>query len=199
MHYRLREVLTSGLWLLFIGVALTGCAGMEDTPKTAAGGAVIGGMNFKNSPGDVVGELAGGLAGGKIGKALEHKQRGYEDTSKAYNYDASKKKTVIRVEKVDIDPPSLRPGERVNLVVQYVVLAPDPNQVVTVTERWNINRGSQVAGSPVNTVQRESGTWSSAIPITLSRKAEGGSYRATVNIEVGDEASTSTKAFTVKQ
>lgn len=204
MPYRLRKMLAAGVCLLLVLTAFSGCATLEENPRTttgaavgAVGGAVIGGVAFKSTTGAVVGGLLGGLAGGLIGNAMENKRRSYDETSRDYNYNPAQG-TVIRIEKVDIDPASVRPGERVNLIVQYALLTPDPNQTVTVNERWNLNRGNQFAGNPVNTVQRESGTWASAIPVMLPRNAAPGTYRATVTIEVGDEARNNTKTFTVR-
>jgi hypothetical protein len=194
--------------LVLVSSALAGCVAVEDTikerPKTAAGaaagvagGALIGGLAFQSVTGAVVGGLIGGLAGGLVGNALEVKKEDYRGTVDDYNYTSSQG-TVIRIEDTEVEPGRVRSGERVNLVTHYALLTPSPDQPVKVTERWKITRGGQVVGTPVLTVQRQAGTWASAIPITLPSSAQAGEYSVAVTVEAAGAHDSEATTFTVR-
>jgi hypothetical protein len=89
-------------------------------------------------------------------------------------------------------------GERVNLITHYALLTPTPDQPLTVTERWDIRRGKELTGNPVLTIQREDGTWASAIPVTLPTSARNGTYRVVVAVEGGGSRDTAETSFRVR-
>jgi hypothetical protein len=152
---------------------------------------------FKSAGGTVAGGLLGGLAGGLIGNTLEAQSKDRAATVQDYHY-TSTQGTVVRIEKAAVEPAAMRPGKRVNLIVHYALLTPQPDQRVTVTERWDITRGKEVAGNPVHTVQRQGGTWGSAMPITLPTTAESGKYRVALTLEAGGSRDTAELRFTVR-
>jgi hypothetical protein len=145
----------------------------------------------------VAGGLLGGLAGGLIGNTLETQSKDRAATVQDYHY-TSTQGTVVQIEKVKVEPAAIRPGARVNLIVHYALLTPQPDQRVTVTERWDITRGKEVAGNPVHTVQRQGGTWGSAMPITLPTTARSGKYRVALTLEAGGSRDTAELRFTVR-
>lgn len=208
MRKVLQQGLAVGVCLALALSALAGCAtveeAIEDNPKTAvgaaagtAGGALIGGLVFKSATGAVVGGLLGGLAGGLIGNAMESKAQDYPGTAEDYHY-TSAQGTVVRIEEADVEPSRVQQGERVNLTTQYALLLPNPNQEVTVTERWEITRDGQLVGNPVLTVQRQAGTWASAIPMTLPATARAGEYRVAVTVEAAGMRDREATTFTVR-
>ena len=169
MQKDIRQVLALGLCCILILGSFVGCATVEETvqerPKTTigaaagvAGGALLGGLIFKSAGGAIIGGLLGGLAGGLIGNAMESQAKDRTATAQEYGYSPSQG-TVTRVEKVEVEPASVRPGEQVNLIAHYALLTPNPDQPVTVVERWDIRRGNERVGNPVLTVQRQDGTW----------------------------------------
>jgi hypothetical protein len=132
-----------------------------------------------------------------IGNAMESQAKDHTATVQEYGYSPSQG-TVTRVEKVEVEPASVRPGEQVNLIAHYALLTPNPDQPVTVVERWGIRRGNERVGNPVLTVQRQDGTWASAIPITLPTTAKAGTYRVAVTVEAGGKRSNAETSFTVQ-
>jgi outer membrane lipoprotein SlyB len=203
-----RKILALG-WCCMLALALfVSCATVEEpvknNPKTVvgtaagtAGGALLGGVLFKSTGGAVVGSLLGGLAGGLIGNTLETQSKDRATTVQDYNY-ASTQGTVVQIEKVEAEPISIRAGEKVNLIARYALLTPQPGQKVTVTERWDITRGKELAGNPVHTVQRQGGTWGSAIPITLHTTARSGNYHVALTLEAGGSRDTAELSFNVR-
>jgi hypothetical protein len=59
-------------------------------------------------------------------------------------------------------------------------------------------RGGQIVGNPVHTVQHESGTWATTIPVTLTATANNDTYRVAVIIEAGEHSDSATTTFTVR-
>jgi len=196
------------LCVALVALSTVGCATVQETvqerPKTVigaaagtAGGAVIGGLLTKSATGAVVGGLVGGLAGGLIGHTMESQQKDHSTTAKDYNYNSAHG-TVVRIEEMGIEPATIRRGEQVDLTVHYALLTSNPKRRVTVTERWDIRHGGQSAGHPVHTVQRQGGTWTSTLPVTLSPSAKPGTYHVAVTIEAGEGRDTATATFKVK-
>jgi outer membrane lipoprotein SlyB len=203
-----RKILALGLCCMLVLVSFVSCATVEesvrDNPKTvvgaaagAAGGALLGGLIFKSAGGAVVGGLLGGLAGGLIGNTMETQSKDRATTVQDYNY-ASTQGTVVQIEKAEVEPVSIRPGEKVNLIAHYALLTPQPDQKVTVTERWDITRGKELAGNPLHTVQRTGGTWGSAMPITLPTTAKSGNYHVALTVEAGGSRDTAELSFNVR-
>src|SRR5688572_27201963 len=117
MHNR-RQRLALGLCCMLVLVSLVRCATVEESvrrhPKTvagAAGGTLLGGMIFKSAGGTVVGGLLGGLAGGLIGNTMETQSKDRTTTVQDYYY-TSTQGTAVRIEKVEVEPASIRPGEK---------------------------------------------------------------------------------------
>jgi hypothetical protein len=199
MHHR-RKLLAPGLCCILVLVAFVSCASVRDNPQTvvgAAGGTLLGGVLFQSAGGTVAGGLLGELAGGLIGNTLETQSKDRAATVQDYHY-TSTQGTVVRIEKAEVAPAAMRPGERVNLIVHYALLTPQPEQRVTVTERWDITREKEVAGNPVHTVQRQGGTWGSAIPITVPTTARSGKYHVALTLEAGGSRATAELRFTVR-
>ena len=203
-----RKLLALGMCLVLVAGSFMGCATGEETvrehPKTvigagagAAGGALLGGLLFRSTTGAVVGGLLGGLAGGLVGNGMEAKKRDYDSTAQEYSY-ASAQGTVVRIEQVEVEPASIRPGEKVNLIAHYALLTPYSDQRVTVTERWDISRGGQHTGNPEHTVQRQGGTWASAVPLTLPTNARTGTYRVALTVQAAGSSDSATASFTVR-
>jgi len=128
---------------------------------------------------------------------MESQTKEQSNTTQDYNY-ASTQGTIVRIEKLEIEPASIRPGERVNLIAHYALLTPDSDERVTVTERWDISRSGQSAGNPTHTVQRPGGTWASAVPLTLPRNARTGTYRVALTVQAADSSDSATATFTIR-
>ena len=198
-----------GLCCALVAVALSGCVPLEQqvsehpgtavgTAAGAAGGALLGGLIFKSTTGAVIGGLVGGLTGGLIGNATEARKQDQAATNSEYGY-RTNQGTVVRIEEVHVDPSQIRPGGNVNLVVQYALMTPRPNQEVTVAERWDISYKGQATGNPVHTVRHPGGTWAGSIPVTLPTSAGTGTYRVAITIEADGRSDTRETTFTVRR
>lgn len=203
-----RQPLALGLTVLLVVSSTVGCASFEQSVKEnpgtvvgaaagAAGGLLLGGLLFNSTAGALAGGLLGTLAGGLIGNAMDARKRDGGATAKGYDY-TPKQGTSIRIEKVKAQPSTVKQGDTVHLIVQYALLAPDPNREVSVTERREISTRGRQVGNPVLTVQRKPGTWASTVPLKLPGDAESGTYNVAVAVQAEGGMDTALMHFTVQ-
>jgi outer membrane lipoprotein SlyB len=198
---------TASILLLVGGIAfLTGCESVERSikgnPKTAvgagaggAGGALIGGL-AGGGTGALIGGLTGALAGGVIGQLLDRQERARAATSEAIAY-TEEKGNVVRIEEVSLNPQAIRPGETVNVNVQYAVVSVGGTEPVRVREIRHIYYQGALVGNPVVEVQRQDGTYWSTLPITLPESATPGRYDVVVGVEMNGALDRWESKFTV--
>jgi uncharacterized protein YcfJ len=184
----------AGLILLAGSVGLmTGCETLEraikDNPKTAAGagvggagGALIGGL-ASGGTGAVIGGLAGVLAGGVIGNLLDRQERPRAATVETVAY-TEEKGNVVRIEEVSLNPRSIRPGETVNVNVQYAIITQSGTEPVRVREIRHIYYQGDLVGNLVAEVERSDGTYWSTLPIKLPPTATPGRYDVVVGVQM---------------
>ncbi len=197
------------LLLLIGGVALmVGCETLEraikDNPKTAAGagvggagGALIGGL-ASGGTGAVIGGLAGVLTGGVIGHVLDRQERARAATAETMAYTADKG-TIVRIEEVSLNPQAIRPGETLNVNVQYAIITSDGTVPIRVREIRHIYHQGDLVGNPVVAVERMDGTYWSTLPITLPASATPGRYEVVVGVEMNGALDRWESRFTVLQ
>jgi len=92
------------------------------------GGAVggIAGAVIGHGTGAVVaGALIGALVGGVVGHFAYDQHKTREETASTYKYNESKG-TVLSIEKAFASPPTVHPGDVVDLKVTYALITPSP-------------------------------------------------------------------------
>lgn len=190
--------------VLIAMVGLTGCETVQENPKTAigagvgaAGGAVAGGLIGRGTTGVVVGGLLGGLAGGAIGYYLDRQDRTPAEAAQAVSYDPAQG-DLVRVEQVQATPSAVRVGGTMNLVTTYTILTPQPERSLIVRETREIRHNGALVANPTTEFTRQSGTFTSALPITLPRTAGAGTYDVTITVALGDRLSRGTTTFVVR-
>ncbi len=189
--------------VLTASAVLGGCETIRENPKTsigagtgAAAGGVAGGLIGRDTTGVVVGGLLGGLAGGAIGYYLERQDRNRTQAASEVGYNPGQG-TVVRVEQVQANPASVRPGQTVNVVATYTVLTPQADQTVAVRETREIRHNGALVANPTTEFSRNNGTFTSALPITLPADAGRGAYEVTTTVAVGDRVSRGSTNFRV--
>jgi hypothetical protein len=190
--------------LLVGGMALlNGCETIEravkDNPKTAvgAGGATVEGP-AEAPQGAVIGGFTGVLTGGVIGNVLDRQERTRAATAETIAY-SGEKGDVVRIEAVSLNPQSIRPGETVDLNVQYAILTSGGTEPVRVREIRHIYYQGDLVGNPVVQVERPNGTYWSTLPIKLPPSATPGRYEVVVGVEMNGMLDRWESRFTVLQ
>jgi uncharacterized protein YcfJ len=199
----------ASLILLVGGVALlTSCETLEralkGNPKTAAGagvggagGALIGGL-ASGGTGAVIGGLAGVLAGGVIGNLVDRQERTRAATAETMAY-TEEKGNLVRIEEVSLNPPAIRPGETINVDIQYAIITQRGTEPVRVREIRHIYYQGDLVGNPVVEVERPDGTHWSTLPIKLPAAAAPGRYDVVVGVEMKGTLDRWETRFTVFQ
>jgi hypothetical protein len=199
----------ASLILLIGGPALlNGCETIEravkDNPSTAVGagvggggGAIIGGLAGATK-GAVIGGLAGALAGGVIGNLLDRQERTRVGTAETVAY-TQEKGNLVRIEEVSLNPQAVRPGETVNVNIQYAIITPLGTDPVHVREVRQIYHQGDLVGNPVVELERLDGTYWSTLPIKLPVSAAPGRYDVVVGVEMNGTLDRWESRFTVLQ
>jgi hypothetical protein len=199
----------ASLILLIGGVALlTSCERLEraikGNPRTAAragvggaGGAPIGGQ-ASGGTGAVIGGLGGVLAGGVIGNLRDRQERTRAATAETIAY-SEEKGDLVRIEEVSLNPPAIRPGETVNVDMQYAIITQRGTEPVRVREIRHIYYQGDLVGNPVVEVERSDGTYWSTLPIRLPAAATPGRYDVVVGVEMNGRLDRWETRFTVVQ
>jgi surface antigen len=197
---------TAGLLIvvLVLMLGLSGCETMQENPKTAMGagagaaaGALLGGLIGRNTTGVVVGGLLGGLAGGAIGQYLDRQDRTRAQAAAATGYDPAQG-DLVRVEQVQVTPNPVSAGGTVNLLVTYSVLVPQSDRTVAVRETREVRHDGALVANPTTEFQRQGGTFTSAMPVTLPATARRGLYEVTTTVALGDRVSRGVTTFQVQ-
>jgi hypothetical protein len=198
---------TTSLFLVVVLVTtlgLSGCATMEENRKTtvgagagAVGGALLGGLIGRNTTGVVVGGLLGALAGGAIGQYMDRQDKSAAQAKAETNYTPAQG-IVVRVDSVQVDPTSVTPGGTANLGATYTVLTPTANQNISVRETREVRHNGVMVANPTTQFTRQSGTYTSALPVTLPAGAARGTYEVLTTVLVGDRSSRGMSTFTVR-
>jgi outer membrane lipoprotein SlyB len=196
--------------ILLIGgqALLNGCETIEravkDNPSTAAGagvggagGAIIGGLAGATK-GAVIGGLAGALTGGVIGNLLDRQERTRAGTAETMAY-TQEKGNLVRIEEVSLNPQVVRPGETVNVNIQYAIITPRGIDPVHVREVRQIYHQGDLVGNPVVELERLDGTYWSTLPIKLPASAAPGRYDVVVGVEMNGTLDRWESRFTVLQ
>jgi hypothetical protein len=210
------------------GIGETASDTIRDHPQTAAGagvgaagGAVVGGL-AGGTKGAVVGGLLGALAGGAIGNYIERREASPPQTSSTTPSTTTSSSTtpstsgstvgvpstttsptsangasLVRIDRVQAQPSQPRPGDTVHLDATYTILS-SSEQVVPVRETREVRLDGELVANPAVDVTRQTGTYSSALPITLPANARAGKYEVTTTVASGNRRSTSTTSFSVQ-
>ncbi|MBI4573223.1 MAG: glycine zipper 2TM domain-containing protein [candidate division NC10 bacterium] len=200
----MRTVATGLVLIMVVTLGLSGCATIEENPKTAvgtgvgaAGGALLGGLIGRSTTGVVVGGLLGALAGGAIGHYMDRQDRTAAQAKAQTGYQPSQG-TLVRVERVQAEPAAISPGGTVNLGATYSVLTPNPNQTVSVNETREVRHDGVLVANPTTAFARPNGTFTSALPVALPASAARGTYEVTTTVTVGDRSSRGIATFVVR-
>ncbi len=202
------------LCLAIIGIFITSMLGCATDRYEQHKGAVIGGASgaavggviggaIGERTGDtmtgvVIGGLLGALAGAAIGHYVYDRVRSEEAARQQYGYSYDQAQaTLVRIENSSVSPSTARPGDTINLTATYTVLG-QQGVVMNVVETREIRFNGELTGRPQVTVQRQGGTYTSQIPLTLTPSAKTGRYTVLTTIQVGTNSDARETTFTIQ-
>jgi hypothetical protein len=210
----IRKWLAIALIVLF-AVSLVGCAtesGYYDPYRSAGAGAlggaatgaaigsIIGAATGSAATGAWIGAAAGGTLG-LVGGALYAEHRNSEIRSAqmaAQTHSYQGQGYVVSVDNVTASPSVVRPGQQVNLAMDYTILSPD-NAPVSVTLMREVRYNGRLVGSPYQTtVTNNNGTYSDNVSYSLDRNAAPGTYTVISRVNSSYGSSARDAYFTVQ-
>jgi hypothetical protein len=187
-----KKLFAIALAVLF-AMSLVGCAtdgGYYDPARSAGAGAlggaatgaavgsIVGAATGHAGTGAWVGAAAGGVVGG-VGGALYASHRNSEIRSsqaaaQAYQYRGQG--NVVSIDNANATPTTVRPGQQVNLGMNYTVLTPS-NAPVTLTVVREVRYGGTTVGTPYQvSVSSTNGTYNDTMDFTVPENAPQGNY-----------------------
>jgi hypothetical protein len=177
-----------------------GAGALGGAATGAAIGSIIGAATGNPATGAWVGAAAGGVLGG-VGAALYASHRNSEVRSsqaaaQAYNYQGQG--NVVSVDNVTASPSTVRPGQQVNLGMNYTILTP-ANSPVSVTLVREIRYGGNIVGSPYQTtVSNANGSFNDNVSYSLPSNATPGVYTVTSRVMSSYGTSQKDTSFSVQ-
>jgi hypothetical protein len=209
-----RKLLAMALVVVF-AVSLAGCATESGyySPERSAGagalggaatgaaiGSIIGAATGSAATGAWIGAAAGGVLGGVGGYLYaEHRNseiRSSQAAAQAYNYQGQG--NVVSVDSATASPSTVRPGQQVNLGMNYTILTPG-NTPVSLTLMREIRFNGQMVGSPYQTtVTNSNGTYTDNVAYGLPNNATRGTYTVTSRVMSSYGTSQRDAYFTVQ-
>jgi hypothetical protein len=177
-----------------------GAGALGGAATGAAIGSIIGAATGNPATGAWVGAAAGGVLGG-VGAALYASHRNSEMRSsqaaaQAYNYQGQG--NVVSVDNVTASPSTVRPGQQVNLGMNYTILTP-ANSPVSVTLVREIRYGGSPVGSPYQTtVTNANGSFNDNVSYSLPSNATPGVYTVTSRVMSSYGTSQKDTSFSVQ-
>ena len=209
-----RKSLVAGLICIFIG-SLAGCAtnGTYDPARSAGAGAlggaatgaaigsIVGAGTGSAATGAWVGAAAGGVAGAVGGYLYaQHRNsqtRSSQAAAQTYNYTPGQG-NVVSIDRVDVNPSTVRPGQQVQLGMTYTILTPN-NQPAAVTLVREVRFGGSPVGQPYQTtVNNANGTYTDQVAYSLPGNATRGTYTVTSRINSSYGSAQREGSFTVR-
>ena len=168
----------------------------------AAVGGVIGGIVGEKhgdaTTGAVIGGLLGALAGAAIGHYAYDRVRTEDAAQKQYGYNYDQTQTaLVRIENASVTPNIVKAGGTINLMATYTVLT-EQGAMMNVMETREIRYNGELTGRPQVTLQKQGGTYTSQIPVTLATNAKPGKYTVLTIIQVGQNSDARETSFTIK-
>ncbi len=169
------------------------------------GGAALGaGIGALATGGDTTAVLAGAAAGAVAGWAAvklvqyhSEQTRSAKEEAQALGYRPSDG-TVVKIREASVSPSRARPGDNLNLSMNYAVLAPQGTSSVPVSEIWTLEKdGQQLASVPPKEESRAPGGWSTQAGIDVPRNASKGTYVVKNRVEAGDSYDERVATFTI--
>ncbi len=161
-------------------------------------GGVIGAQSGHTGTGVVIGSLLGALAGAGVGHYAYDQKRTEAAAQQQYAYDYNQSKTnLVRIDDVFASPTTVRRGGTVDLSTTYTVLGPR-GATMEVIETREIRRAGELLGKPQVTVERQGGTYTSRLPLTLPRRAQRGVYTVYATIQSGGSSDSREFTFTAQ-
>ena len=194
------KVLSCTLVLSMAAVGIVGCQTYGEAAGLGGGlgagaGAIIGHQSGHTVEGALIGGALGALTGLIVHDIKVKQARSREQTAQAYNYQPTQGE-MLTMERTEVLPPSVRPGEEISATIQYALLGTGPG--VQVSEQRTLMMGDRVISDiSTQSFTRQDGTWVSTLPFRLPGNLQPGQYTLATTVRTARSAISGRANFTV--
>ncbi len=184
-----------------VSVALSGCQTYGEAGGLGAGaGALAGGIIGHQSGHAIEGALIGAALGGAAGLIAHDikvkRERNREQTIAAYPTYVPTQGEMLQMERSEILPATVRPGENAEASVQYALLGTGPG--LQVSEQRSLMRGDKlIAEVSTHNFTRDDGTWVSTQPFRVPTNLQPGPYTIITSVRTAQSSISSSANFNV--
>ncbi|MBL4889502.1 MAG: glycine zipper 2TM domain-containing protein [Candidatus Lindowbacteria bacterium] len=176
-------VLVLALAIFSIGCESGGNSTVVGTLVGAGLGAVIGHQSDHAVEGAIIGAIIGGGIGYYVGTQRSQRVASSSETNEVYAY-RSIQGVQIELKDPTVSPGVAAPGEDVNLNTTIAVMAPSPEDTVTIKQRFAIYKGNELVGNIVeDEFTLSPGTHRLSRSITLKKGFPPGRYTYVTNVK----------------
>lgn len=176
---------------------LPACAGtggqMGSTGTGAAAGSVVGGLLGYAAGGDAESAIAGAVVGALIGGFVAHQQ--VRNSQQVYERHGKSEQVVLN--DLQLSKQSLQPGQEGEAMVNYDVVAPDPNAEQSITHTMEYYYGNSKLASNTQTVNVTPGGYQTVFPVAVPEGADEGEYTLVAQVQSPNAADRKEASFTV--
>lgn len=182
-------------------LCLSGCETYGEAAGLGAGaGALAGGIIGHQSGRAVEGAIIGGVVGGAAGLIAHdikaRRLRSRAETEAAYQHYTPAQGEMLTLERSEILPGTVRPGEMAEVSIQYALLGTGGG--VDVSEQRTLMRGDRIiADVSTHSFNRDDGTWVSSQPFRVPTNLEPGSYSVVTTVRTARSAISAQAGFNV--
>ena len=184
----------------YLGLVTSGCQTYGEAAGLGAGvgalaGGIIGSQSGHALEGAAIGAALGGVTGLIAHDIKARKMRNEAETEAAYNY-APAQGEMLTLERSEVLPATLRPGEMAEASIQYAILGGGAG--LQVSEQRSLMQGDRmIADVSTHNFTREDGTWVSTQPVRLPSNLAPGQYTIVTTVRTARSAISSQAQFTV--
>ncbi|MFA7693105.1 MAG: hypothetical protein WCX86_09430 [Candidatus Hydrogenedentales bacterium] len=181
-------------------LSLSGCQTHGEAAGLGAGlGALAGGIIGHQSGHAIEGALIGAAVGGMTGLIVHdvkaRKEQSREQTMAAYSY-APSQGEMLTLERSEILPANVRPGEMAEASIQYALLGVGSGVEVS-EQRSLLKDGKVLADLSTHSFNRDDGTWVSSQPFRVPTNLQPGTYTIMTSVRTARSAISGQAAFNI--
>jgi hypothetical protein len=194
------KVLSCALVLSVAALGVVGCQTYGESAGLggalgAGAGAIIGNQSGHALEGALIGGALGAVTGLIVHDVKVKRIRNQTETATANNYQPSQGE-MLTLDRVDVLPPSVRPGEEISGTIQYILLGTGSG--VQVGEQRTLMQGDRtVADISTQNFTRQDGTWVSTLPFRLPGNIQPGQYSLVTTVRTARTVISARANFTV--
>jgi hypothetical protein len=194
------KVLSCALVLSVAALGVVGCQTYGESAGLggalgAGAGAIIGNQSGHALEGALIGGALGAVTGLIVHDIKVKRARSQAETAQVYNYQPTQGE-MLTLERTEVLPPSVRPGEEISGTIQYALLGTGPG--TQVGEQRTLMQGDRtVADISTQNFTRQDGTWVSTLPFRLPGNIQPGQYSLVTTVRTARSAISGRANFTV--